>query len=98
MVNIDDLLRILLDELPGKHLHITSQNNQLDVVLAKQLDLPRLSLRLALFCHWNEMVRNVVKVCVAFRVRMVAYQQKNFAREFADPLPVEQVNETVIIF
>ncbi len=44
------------------------------------------------------MIRDTVKVCVAFRVGMVADHQRNFAGEFADPLPIQQINQTVIVF
>src|SRR6266436_1385618 len=98
MMDIDDLLRILLDEVLGEHLHIPGQDDQLDIVLAKQLHLPLFSLQLAFLRHWNEVIRNVVKVCMPFRVRMIANHQRNFTGEFANPLPVKQVYETVIIF
>src|ERR1700758_4770735 len=37
MVNIDDLLRKLLDKAGRKDLHIAGQNNQFDIIFAKQL-------------------------------------------------------------
>src|SRR5580704_6752106 len=92
MMDIDDLLRILRDEVLGEHLHIARQNDQLDIVLAKQFDLLLLSLELVLLSYGNEVIRNLMKICVTFRVRMIADHQRDFAREFADPLPVEQVD------
>ncbi len=98
MMDIDDLVRILLDEVRRKHLHVPGQNHQFDMVFAEQLDLPPFSFRLVLPCHRNDVIRNTVKVRVTLRVRMVADNQRNFAGEFADPLSIEQINETVIIF
>src|ERR1700723_2482944 len=98
MMDIDDLMWILLDEVLRKHLHVPGQNDQFDIVFAKQLDLLSLSLWLVLLRHWNGAKRNIVKVCVALRVRMIADHQGDFAGEFANPLAIEQVYETVIIF
>lgn len=98
MMNIDDLLRELLDEAGGKHLHITGQDNQFDIVFAKQFDLLPLSLLLVLLCDWNHGVGDVVKVGVIFRVGMIADYQANFAGEFAGALAVEQIDKAVVVF
>ena len=36
MVNIDDLRAIAIDKLGGQNLHITRQNNQIDIFLVNQ--------------------------------------------------------------
>ena len=98
MVNIDDLLRKLLDKAGRKDLHIAGQNNQFDIIFAKQLDLLPLSLLLVLLCYWNHAVRDVIKVCVVFCVGVIADHQWNFAGEFAGALAVEQIDEAVVVF
>src|ERR1700751_936033 len=56
-----------------------------------------LDLLLVLLCHWNYAVGDVVKVCVIFRVGMIADHQRNLASEFASALPVEQIYKAVVI-
>jgi len=57
-----------------------------------------LSLLLVLLGHRNQVIRNLMKIRMPFRVRMIANHQRNFASQFPDPLPVKQIHETVIIF
>ena len=98
MMDIDDLLGELCDEIRGKHLHVASQDDEFDIVLAKQFDLLPFCLRLVVLGNGNHAIGNAIKVCVGLRVGMIADYQGDFAGEFAGALPVEQVDETVIVF
>ncbi len=44
------------------------------------------------------MIGNTIKIGVVPGVRMIADHQRDLAGEFPDPLPIEQVNEAVIVF
>jgi hypothetical protein len=98
MMNIDDLLRKLFDKAGGKHLHIAGQDDQFDIIFAKKINLLPLGLLFCFFANRNDAIRDAVEVCVIFRVGMIADYQGDFAGEFAGALPVEQIDETVIVF
>ncbi len=98
MMDIDDLLGELCDEIRGKHLHVASQDDEFDIVLAKQFDLLPFCLRLVFLGNGNHAIGNAIKVCVGLRVGMIADYQGDFAGEFAGALPVEQIDEAVIVF
>jgi len=98
MMDVDDLLRKLLDEIRGEHLHVAGQNDQFDLVFAEQVELLVFRFRFVLLGHRDDVIGNVIKISVVPGIRVIADHQRDLAGEFPDALPVEQINEAVIVF
>jgi hypothetical protein len=83
-------------KIPGRHLHVPRQHNQVDIILSQQRQFPRLRVWLALFRHWDMVIRNPIKIGVPFRVRKIADDQRDFASQLPVPLPVQQIHQAMI--
>src|SRR5579864_83388 len=66
-------------------------------MLFEQLALAPLGIGLILLGHFNYMKGNAVKIRMAFRVGMVADDERDFARQFARVPAVEQVHQAMIV-
>src|SRR6266446_4369986 len=97
VMNIDDGLRILHDEICREHLHVTRQDNQIDVVCVEKLDLLRFRLGLAFLRYRNVMEGYAKEIGVASGVEMVADHQGKIAGEFPIALAMKQIHQAVVV-
>src|SRR5882724_9037132 len=97
VMDIDDGLRILDDEVCRKHLHVTGQDNEVDVVGVEKLDLLRFGLGFVFLRHRNVMEGYAKEIGVALGVGMVADQQGKIAGEFPIALAMKQIHQAVIV-
>src|SRR5579862_7123304 len=97
VVNIDDLLQVVANEIRREDLHVSSQDDEVDFAFAEELDFLFFGFGFVFFGDRNHFVLDAIEIGVAFRVGMVADDERNVAREFAVALAVEQVNQAVVI-
>ena len=98
MVNIDDLVRRKMsEEIRGKHLHVAGEHDQVDAETLEQLELPLLGLDFVLFGHRDHFQRNMVEVGPPNGIRMIADYHRDFARELAKAVTVQQVGEAMVV-
>lgn len=79
MVDVDDASRKLVDELIGKNLHVTCENDEVDVVLVKQFDDLLLLFALVIFPDRETVERDAELVRNVLQIGMVADDQRDFA-------------------
>ncbi|MCU1304241.1 MAG: dehydrogenase with different specificity [Candidatus Sulfotelmatobacter sp.] len=98
MVNIDNALRIAVDEVVGENLHVAGQHHKVGMVRVDQrMDL-FFRLVLIFFRDRDDSVRNSVKVGDGLVVGVIRNDQRDFAGEFAALMTIEKIDQAVIVF
>ncbi len=97
VMNIDDALRIAIDEIVRENLHVAGEDHEIRYVLINQrLDF-FFGFFFVFFTDRNYCVRDFVKVCDGLVVGMIGNDQRNVADEFAAVMAIEKINEAVIV-
>jgi len=97
MMNVDDALRIAVDEIVGKNLHVAGENHEIGLMLLDQTVDLLLGLLLVFFGGRDDRVGNFVEVGDGLGVGMIGDDERNFAGEFAALVTVEEIDEAVIV-
>src|ERR1700682_5434500 len=97
-MDIDNRHGILRDKFGRKHLHITSEHHEINIVGREQFELLRFSLQLVLLGHWNVMESDSIKICVTLCVGVIADHQREIASQLSVTLAIEKIHEAVIEF
>jgi len=98
MVNVNDALRIAVDEIVGENLHVAREHQKVDIVLLDQRVDLLLGLLLVFFGDRDNGVRNFVEISNGLIVGMVGNDERDFAGEFAALMAIEQIDEAVVVF
>ena len=96
-MNVDDGLGEMHDEVGRKHLHVAGKDHDVDVIGMEKFQLLCFGLRLGFFGDGNVMEGDAVKIGVAFRVDMIANNQRKIAFPFSAPLAIQQIHQAVIL-
>src|SRR5258708_12275301 len=83
VMNVDDGLRVLHDELGGKHLHVARKNDEINVVRVEKLDLLGFGFGFVFLRHRDVVEGYSEEIGVALGVFVVADHQGEVAGEFA---------------
>ena len=98
MVNIDNALRIVVDEIVGENLHVAGEDHEIGVVLFDQrMDL-FLGLPFILLCDRDDGVWDFVEVGDRLVVRVIGDDQRDVAGKFAALVSIQEIDEAVVIF
>ncbi len=97
VVNVDDALRITVDEIVGKNLHVASEDHEIGFVCFDQRVDLLFCLLLVFFCDRDDVVRDFVEVGDGLVVGVVGNDQRDVAGEFAALMTVEKIDEAVIV-
>src|SRR5579864_5767181 len=98
MVNVDDALRITAGKVVGENLHVAGEDQKIRFVLVEQLLDTRLGLVLVVFRDLNDSVRSLVEVGDGLIVGVVGDDQRNVASQFAAAMPVEKIDQAMVVF
>ena len=95
MVDIDDAVRVAVDEFFRQHLHVACKDNEVDVVFFKQFEFLLFLFCLVLFGDGDYLKRDAELLANVGKVGMVAYNQRNFYIPFAGSVACQQVIDAV---
>jgi uncharacterized protein len=97
MVNVDDAVSKWFHQGSGEHLHVASQDHQIDLVLFKAVENLGLLLRFVLGGE-GEMLEGAAKTCgEGLKVLVVAHHQGDIGSKFAFSLTKQDIVEAVIV-
>ena len=92
---IDDPRRELLYELRRQDLHVSGENDQIDVARNEELQLLRLGLSSRFRLYRNEVEIDSVELGQRFGFAMIADDHRNGAMKLTGLMPVEDIGEAV---
>ena len=98
VMNINDAVRVLVDELVGQDLHVASQNDEIQIMLFKQCEDFLFRFAFVVFGDRNYEEGHSVELGDWPVVRMVGNDQRNVASQLAAFVTVKQVHQAVVIF
>ena len=96
VVNVDDPLRVTIHKMAAQNLHIPSQNDEVNLILLQECELPLLSLKLVVF-HGDEMKRDLIELSQLPSSLVVADNQWEFTVQFSAALSVKKIGKAMII-
>ncbi len=97
MVNVDDALRIAVDEIVGENLHVAGEDHEVGlVVFDERMDLC-FGLLFVVFCDGDHDIGNFVEIGDGLIVGVVGNNQRDVAGEFAALVAVEEIDEAVVV-
>src|ERR1700730_18537628 len=97
MMDIDDPLRIAVHEMVGKNLHVAGQDYEVRFVLSEQRLDSFLCLVLVVFGDGDDGVRNFVEIGERSIVGVVGDDQRKVAGEFTTLVPIQKIDQTMVI-
>ena len=95
MVDIDHAQQVLGDEVRSQNLHVAREHDQVDV-LPEQIQHFPLGLAFV-FGISQQVERDMIKVRQRFGGGMIADNRNDVAGQVAGAMPVQQVDQTVIV-
>ena len=90
-MNIDDALRITLNERRTEYLHVTGEHDEIDPALLQQLQLPALLLRPVFGCDRQMDIINPESLRGRLHVGVVADNQRNLDPPFTRLIAGQQI-------
>lgn len=96
VVNVDDLVRVVVDEVFGEHLHVARQDDDIDVEGVEQFDFERFEHGLVVLAQREEFERDVVALRNVLQVGVVGDDDGDFDVPLARGVAREDVIETVL--
>ena len=97
VVNVDDALRIALDEIVGENLHVAGEDHKVGfMVFDQRMDL-LFSLALVFFRDRDDLIGNFVEVRNGLIVGVVGNNQRDVTGKFAALVTIEQIDQAVIV-
>lgn len=91
MVNIDDLVRVGIDQVMTEDLHIACEDDGVDIIVLKQLDFRAFLLGLVFGSNGEVMERDLEAISNGFEDGVIADNQRNINEKFAGFMPREEV-------
>src|SRR5580658_847497 len=97
MMNVDDALRITIDEVVGQNLHVAGQHHEIGPVLGDERVNRVFSLLFVVFGDRDDRVGSLVKIGQALVVGMIGNDQRDVASQFAALLAVKKIDQAMVV-
>ena len=97
-MDIDDLTAHRRAERRTQNLHVSRQDDQIDVILLDQFQNLTLLLCFRRSSHREMMERNLVGIGQRFEIRMIGYDKWDFDTQLLDALTEKQIIKTMTDF
>jgi hypothetical protein len=97
VVDVDDSFRKTTYELRRQNLHVAGQDDEINVTILEQVDLPRFHLEFVRGGKREMVEGNTVESSQGLCVWMIADDEGYIARQFSNLVSVQQVNQTMLV-
>src|SRR6516225_7877304 len=97
MVDVDDAVRVAVNDPRRQNLHVACENNELDTQVSQKFDFTLLLFFLDFRAHGKNVEGNAKGCDNWHEVWMVTDDGCDFSRKFLDLVAVEQIEQAVVI-
>ena len=95
MVNVDYSIGKLLQKILGQDLHVSGQNDHVNLVLGEEFQLFGFLLSLCVGCNGQEMIWDIELIRNGSTLVVITYDERDFHIQF---LGFEEFPQTMIVF